>query len=868
MAILTMEKSEVSGGFSKKINAGAANLMLDILQQHQYQFPIKSTIREIVSNGLDSLVEKEMARKILSGESVVSDYFQEREGEIYEGSKFDPDYYDPAFLSPVDEVDILYVDGGELGKDSVIIRDHGVGLGGHRLESYFDLGYSSKRLLTNALGKFGIGAKSPLSIGVPYYTITSRWNGMEFCFNVYAHRVESIVPKWNEDGESNFVYKFGNGYEAFYKIVDEPNMFQVEIAAKKHHKQQYIDAVTGQLLYFNKVRLFVGAAGKEVEVAVKAQILYEDDLIVLAKNSSYSKPHILLNGVNYGYLNFLEMELEEKIGNIGIKIDPSTVEINPSRESLIWSDKTREAVQARFNDVVNIAQDTINRELKESDFLKWLRICATTSEAKWASGGEDTILGRLSKIVDMSKIQLSYPLNKDFKFNSKLMAGMRVDVVTLDTKRLGSVTRKKVEYSPNWRGGLSQGLPIIVMSEDVSNKKNKYILDRFHPQGFIMIQLNAAAIDNGPVTAADVWQETRIDEVLPRFFNGTRAEEMQIAKQRIADLHNYILASAGIQWYEDIEVADDFKSNDTEEEEEADEEQTEEAKLSAAARRKLSGNTVVHALRNNRFGNDKKFEWAKTELVIGSIDTWTNEEVFWSNQNTDSLLHTAAIMLREEEDWKDLEFSGLDTFNDNLPVRLIKVAQENTKYYRDFKHITKFFKQIKGKTITMANALIRWNTARLLSQRIGELQFLNGYGEINQARRDVYVKLTGYIMNYWRPFNVDTKVLGADETTTGQLISHLDKVGQFQLFVQENPTDTESIAQLAKEFFNPEKGVEITDGKAIDSEIYALYVELLDWAQPVRVLMNMVKPLVDNSTMDFDQQDEIKHYFQYRNCIL
>ena len=288
MAILTQENVEISGGFSKEINLAATSLMFDILQQHQYAFPLKSTVREIASNGIDSLAEKNMAKAILTGAAKVEDFYVERDGEIYSDSKFNPSYYNLPSLSAVDEVDIIYKDTGETGKDSIIIRDHGVGLGGKRLENYFNLGFSSKRLMSSALGKFGIGAKAPLSTGAPFYTITSRYNGMEFCFNVYAHRVESIVPKFDlQLNCENPAYQFGNGYWAHYRHTTELNMLQIEIATKKHHKQQYIDAVTGQLCYFKNVRLFVN----DTEIPVKANIMYEDDMIVLATNSQYNKPH-------------------------------------------------------------------------------------------------------------------------------------------------------------------------------------------------------------------------------------------------------------------------------------------------------------------------------------------------------------------------------------------------------------------------------------------------------------------------------------------------------------------------------------------------------------------------------------------------
>lgn len=905
MAILTQEISKIEGGFSKEIDKAATGLMFDILQQHQYSSPIKSTIREIVSNGLDSLTEKRIAREILTGQAKVEDYFVEREGDIYNDSKFDPSYYDLKYLSAVNEVDVIYTEGGDLEKDRVVIRDHGVGLGGKRLQNYFNLGYSSKRLLSKVLGKFGIGAKAPLSVGVPFYTITSRHNGKEFCFNVYAHRVESLIPRYDtQQMIENPAYEFDNGYVAYYKNTSEPNMFQIEIVAKKHHQQQYIDAVTSQLLYFNDVKLFVGPPGYEKEQKVKADIMYEDDMIVLANNSPYSKPHMLLNGVNYGYINFEELELEQKLGNIGIKVNPDLVSINPSRESLIWDDKTREVVVNRFNEVVGIAQETINRELTEKDFLKWMKSCANAaaSNSLWSNAAEDTVIGRLAKIVDMSKMELVYPVDREFRFSYSLMAGMRVSRVTLDITREGSKKKKKVEYAADWRTALVEGLPLFIVKGDLSNRKSKYILTHLYPQGFVIIQLQFTPEDGSLVLPEHIITKSRIEEAAPLHLTRKQLDAglttTKVAQERIAKLHNFVLQSADKMWYESVEVPEEFKGTDEEIEEEI-EESNKEAEISAAERRKLSGTTILHTPRIawktldanvKGFPGRKCFEMVKLEMPVHLTDTWSNEEIFWSNQDYEPLLHTAALITRYKEnplnhpnisldtwqEWRDRgysqvnshEYDKITNFRDDSPVRLIKVAQNNVKYYRDFKHISKFFKEIRNKTITMSNALIRWNTARLLHNKFEDLAFLEGFSSLSEHKAQLYKNIKDYVNRYWRKLDIATNTLGADDTTTGQLISHMDKVGQFQLFVKAHPDEKDAIAELAKELFNPEAGVEIQDGRAIETEIYEQYLELVDWAQPVKVLMNMVGSLTEGEALTSDQEQEIRSYFNYRDVSL
>jgi len=162
MAILQQSQTEIEGGFKKQIDEGAMSLMMEILQRYQYQFPIRSSIREITSNGIDSIKEREVAREILTGKAKVEDYFVDMEGDMYKDSKFDPGYYDLKWFSTDQNVYITYHANSDLEKDFVTIKDNGVGLGQYRLEKYFNLGYSTKRLSKLPLGKFGLNIPGPL----------------------------------------------------------------------------------------------------------------------------------------------------------------------------------------------------------------------------------------------------------------------------------------------------------------------------------------------------------------------------------------------------------------------------------------------------------------------------------------------------------------------------------------------------------------------------------------------------------------------------------------------------------------------------------------------------------------------------------
>lgn len=905
MAIHQEETKEISGGFLKGIDSGAQQIVFDLFQKSQYQFPIKSTIREVVSNGLDSLKEKFIAIDILTGVAKVEDYYVVKEGEAYKDSKFNPNYYDLKYLSDINEVDVIYYDRGTIGKDSIVIRDHGVGLGGSRLVGYFSIGYSSKRLSSFALGKFGLGAKSPLATNAPYYTVTSRYNGQEFKFNIYSMKFESIVPKYDFEGMAENPHIFLPGLEdsngpvpIYYRHTHELNMFQVEIPAKKHHKQQYIDAVTSQLLYFKNVRLFVDEEGDQKEIPVKANIMYEDDLIILSNNSPYQKPHLLLNGVNYGYVNFEELELEAKLGNVGIKVPADSVSVTPSRESLIWDDITRETILEKFNGVVKIAENIINQQLNEMDFLKWLKLCAEANTSRWRDANNNSVIGRLSNLIDVSKVELVYPGNKYLKFNPRLLDGMNVKTVRLETLRKGKTTRIKVHYYESWHSSAVEGLPIIVQHKPISNRKNKYILTHLYKNGYISIHLDAT----GTVTREDLINvpKARLEWLLPTDYdrNSDSAKRLKMrenAFDKIAFLHNLILASKDYIKYEDINVPDDFKATENEEDELTENEEDElteveetvesvakEASLAAKERRKLEGKTIIHVPRipwSVQEFNKGGYSTMKSEFKISKVDEWTNEEIFWTNDNTYPLMNLAAFITRPlEEEYRVVKIKdsykafteyGLDIQDeyipwtlDEAPVRLFKVSQENTKYYKDFKHISYFFKIIKNKTLTMANALVRWNTARIMYKNVHELKFLTNFRDFSIDKNNDYADIVLYIESYYRSIT-NANIIKSDKEA--ELTTYLDKVGDFQLFVTSHPNETEAIASLAKELFNPGPGVEINNARAIDLDIYTKYVNLLDWATSIMTMLNMVYPLLSRSeTITEEQQEEIRHYMKYR----
>lgn len=885
--VMAMGKSHTKG-----LDAGAINMILDNLQRSQYQFPIASTTRELACNGLDSVREKIMAKAILTGTAKVEDYFVEKEGELYKDSHWNPEYYDLKWLSNNDTVEIRYIVGASLGKDRIEFRDNGVGLGGKRLIGYFSLGFSTKRLNKLPLGKFGIGAKAPLSTDVEFYTMETRYNGQRFKFNIYNSTVDSIIPRFNlSNGTENEYILFNAGTEDEYKVYWEPtdllNGVTVSLETKKHHKQQYIDAVQRQLLYFDNIRFVIQENSTETEIPYKANILFQDETIVLSDNNYWSKPHILLNGVNYGYIAWDELELEDKTGNIGIKVDPSEVEVNPSRESLRWSEITKNKIIERFNNVVEIATKLLQEELSSSDFIQWLRTCYTISSR---NSNRQDIIGRLAKVADLSQVKPRFKGDDRVRFGYDLLNGLYMRIVTFDKQQRNNVYRKVVDRKEVTSYSLNDiQMPIFLMEKDerASNRKDKFLLTMY--EKFLVIY--------APFETIEKMQEAGISEDFINRYQKILAARRDSGYASTTIIFDLIKQSSVPIVYANVEVPEDFtgteeeieeKQADTKEEVLEEKEMAKVAKQTAEERRKLEGKILVYTPKcepyfDTNLGITRHYQMEKIEIPIKSINDWQAQEVYYGTEADDELIHLVAMLTRDRHpanelgkrgrrfysenniQWREKKWWRLNSdptkatqdgktlttaignvphytafychhFFDANDCILVKTSKANTKYVRDFLPVSQFFMRIKNNKITMSNLLIKWNTARIIRKRLHEVAFLYNFEQFNQEYSERYQKLRDYIDEHWR--DVEPKganYYGLNETIYSDMVNHLDTVQQFQDFVRKNPNDVSTIAAMAQALFgNPH----LQGGMSVEPEIIQQLEELLDYGTAVGLMLN------------------------------
>lgn len=833
MAILQHETITSDSGFAKEIEESALTMIFDNMQKSQYHKPIPSTVRELACNGLDAIKERDAVKEILRGKATEEDYFIRRDDPMYKDSNFDKSYYDLKWLSNEPDTFITYVSKSTTdGNDYISFKDHGVGLGGKRLEGYMKLAYSTKRNSKLNIGKFGIGAKAPLSTNVNSFRMITAYNGKKFIFDIYSHKVDSAIPKMDlKTGAINKGYTFANDYTAYYEETTEKNFVEVIVETKKHHKQQYIDAAKSQLLYLKGVKLFIDVDGILSEVDISSDVMYEDEKIILAENRQYSKPHLVIDGVTYGYIDFLELELENKIGNVGIKVGADEVDVNPSRELVIWNDKTRDTVVTRFGEVIDIASSFVEKELKEVDFIKWLTKCTSTL----AHTNSNSTLGRLSTLIDKSQIKPAYPLDKTIKYNTvnKFFNGFRLRSISESYDgKTGKNRIKRGEDIDSWSA--VQFERAYIQNEKTSHNKDLYLYSTANPK-------TDRWANKMPILLLE-------PKALPPDHKLNDKQQKRYEDQQ-AKVLKY-LAKSGISTYEDVAIPDDWKAKIEEMEKAEDKGVAYDAPTLSKAELREQNKETVYKIpsRESHYGSKVVFSVQERKIAsILSID---------ENPSIEKLVYGFG------NDREGLEF--IYDYVECAPgwkgkVHIISISKDNEKLYKSLNksvYIKDLFKQIdfKKKTITVDSTIIAYNTTRLISKKMDDLKFLSNYGLIDGEKSEEYIELYTYMSkNRHAPYAHDI---------TEELDKFLDKLVEFQLFVKEVDGNAKMISKKSDELFG-NKAFE--DSNVIDMAIFEKYKLLLSYAEPIKTLLNSIKVLTDSTaSMSEDLEHEIKGYIAHK----
>jgi hypothetical protein len=855
-ALIKEELVEIQGGQKKVFSEESLDMMMDLVQKYQYQYPIKSTIRELVSNAIDAIKERDVAVAILNG-APISEYYVENKDPKAKDSNFDINYYDKKWLSNDSMAHIIYEEHG-LDKDFVRVIDNGVGLGSKRLEHYFDIGYSSKRSSVWALGKFGIGGKAALSTGIPFYKIKTRYNGKEFEFNVYSYKIESTTPSANlATGEAYPVYTFANGYKAYYKPTTEKNRTEIILEVKKYRKQEFIDAVKAQLLYFDNVDMYIkDTEGKMKEVPIRAKVFYEDKFLIVADNDQFSKPHMVLDGVNYGYVNFEELSLEDRLGNIGIKVNPTEVTINPSRESLVWDEATRATVLQRFKEAKKIAASIASESLNTTDFLEWIYMYLTFSSSGATGKGA---LAQLAGIVELNDLEPVWAYDKRFKIGNLklLLPGIRIQKAYIGKQTVGDKTVKALRYkSISELGSLQAGLPFYTRTEDTDKEKLKYLLAT---QGeFYIIEDNSG--ENWEFVE-NLQKDKVIDVELGDLSQQRVATIIAKLEKRGIDAWQYISKSKRLGNLDDVLVPGGWTMS------EGDLIDIEEGAtlptVNWEERRKLEERVVAFAYRDDSV-------MQKIEPKLRTILEQPKDITYYGTEADNDLLRLATEISCNTKAWNPetdnlinlLDYYGLQnsrvsrtfatiSWGPKAERNIIQVAKPlaDKLAKEGLQHVSRFFFKPEGDHLRMDASVIPWYTAQvlygILEDNESDFRFMDGaFKRLNLQRFNQFQDIQRYI-------NQNYHGLSSHNLAASELRDTLDK-----LFALQLTDDVEAIKHGTKELF----GEEFSKVTIVDLKLYEDLQDFIGYITPIKTLLSHIEDLYPDNSLSEELEKELKFY--------
>jgi len=889
MSIKTIDRQDTgTKGVEKKIDAGAEKLVYDILQQTQYSTPIQSSVRELTTNAWDSQREKEVAIEVLTGKAKAEDYYIERHGEQYEDSNFDPTYYDLKYLDTENNtVELTYIQEEGTGFcDTFIVQDFGVGLGDKRLEGVLSLGYSTKRNTSEGFGAFGLGAKVAFSTGVAMYTVETVHNGRRFKCACYPYRTEFVISKFAKDGTMNDFITFSDGTKVYYEKTDEKNNTKVSFGVKKHNRYSYRDAVDQQLIYIDGVNFIIKEieGDKEYEYrnkSTKAEVVYNSESLIISDGTVFNRPHIVIvkdpadeSGINYGHVDFRELELQDMYGSIGFKcpmrqtyrdesgkeiVIQEGVSVTPSREKVIWNDATKAYILSVIEKATKEASDIVQDRLQNStEIFDWLEQCAKI----FHKSDSDDIINKMSNIINSD--DLSPVFSADSKIKYLPISNFFTDRIKVEKVSINYAGKPVREGINSWK---SFNFDTIYIKDTVySPVKDMYICKGLGKGSFTSIIIKGW---NDPASTDDSIKE----------LEDSLSDLIDEQKLKYEALEEFISNDSRVSSYADLDVPLDFKET-------AKDIVEKESSLSPAEQRALEKKEVGFSLRYDpdahRSTSRKTWTWDKVEPKGIDLIT-TDKEVYYGGKEDEGtlilaagILYPSAPVINNYNHWghqpralftltNSVHYSyslrnGGDYVNDDSYPQLIRLSGSTVKKVEKanaLSHIENFFFFRTVYNFMETHPMVR---RAYTVRRINDMWpffggYLRSFDKIDQDIADKARKLRAYLSKYdqfmWalRPDN--------------PVWDRMDQLYNFQVFCANIDSDDEDRSKkIAQKSFETFIFTDIEGANVVDLEILSLYEELKTYAKP---LDPMFKDLPATTFMQDDSADEITKYIKLYN---
>jgi hypothetical protein len=722
-----------------------------------------------------------------------------------------------------------------------------------------------------------LGAKVALSTGVDFYTIETVYNGKRFKANCFNYKTDFIIPKFNlTTGQINPSITLSDGSVVYYEDTTDLNWTEVSLGVKSHNSARFNEAIEEQLNYLDNVRFYAVMNGHKMEQKIKSEIIYNSKNLIVSTNNYLRKPHIVIvkeegaeTGINYGYVDFRELEMQDLYGPVGLKcpikqsyiddegqevIIQDGVEVTPSREKVIWSDSTKAFIQKLIDAAADEVTELVEKELLETDFLKWLDTCRQITGGKtgnkYSDNPSERTLAILSNIIDTKSIKPKYSPDTTIKFTSipSTLNGFSVKAHTqkIDHLRITGDVRVQVEYVSNKIDHWDQigDKKVFYRIGNANKYKDFYLYQKYGP--FVTIKKTNLSylqdhMDSPGIPDTDI----------------TYYQAEYTKKKSNQDLiEPLIKASELYESYDDIVLPDDIKEQYDGAEASASIVST--GNLTPEERRKLNSQIVGYTLRpddHRTAGNSyKDFVWDKVEPTLRTVINSTIPTYYGTDEDADKLKMAAAILksfnmkfstgIKNHYSWvphgssndtlyyfdclatrftdRNGYFSVKPNVDYSEQTQLLKLSESNVKHVRDlanYKHIDEFFRTVDAEGNYTCHPAVNMLANHMWAKQFPIWESFSVYNDcfnldfIDEKYHEIYK----YLLNIYTKFDSIVFYKTPGEELLIDLKSDLTNLTAFELFSAADISD-DMRAELSAKFFvlSDIPGVKVLDYKFME----------------------------------------------------
>ena len=401
------------------LDLDSANMLMQMLSKNLYSDGIGSSIRETVSNALDSHRKANVDKPI-----IVSFY------------KNDDDNYE------------------------FTVEDFGTGLDHDDVTNIISkYGKSTKRLDANALGMFGLGFKSPLAYSSSFYFVC-RKAGIERKYMMYEGDEENKIDP------------------LYTQPTTEPNGVKIIIPVKYNDRWEFLNKMKEQLAYFEGVYFYTKNVGDTIDNDFK---IYRNPIFQKSDLATDSSLHICLDNVYYP-LDFTKLGIPRLKYGVALRFDLTEgLFPTPNREAIRYTQESKKVILNKLELFADYMIDKYNESVLVTDNVKAI-FNYYSSQARWVVIEGETY-DIVSLLPYSKKIIAKPKLNGVDLIDLKRLSQLKSHIFSEYSLKYVLQNNRFSENKNSWRGQLTHYdfenyNKMYLYSERIGNLKKIFIKEK------------------------------------------------------------------------------------------------------------------------------------------------------------------------------------------------------------------------------------------------------------------------------------------------------------------------------------------------------------------------------------------------------